>query len=559
MRGFWFAAPFWTLGLTFNEEAAYRSGLDFLLVLVISTAGTAAMGLVMLSAHLTVLRDRERVPVSVSTLAVVAITASWVRLAVVVWMLDALGMPDTVPLVQRVIGSAILAVVAFAVMAYASWAWSRYADERRRLLAEIIDSEGQLTVHRVAIEAMSSALVTQVERRVLAARIELGASLQRLSDAIDGGSSGVDEFRRMRQVSDENWRRLAADTWSGAPLFAPRVRFRELVETIVNGIPFAPRYHVVAGFLLYIFVFSRVASPVDAVVATLLWTGICSAVALVANRTIARIERGRTRVLGAAIALQGSTIMIVLLLGFLPTDDAALVLRVVIVVSLTLMLVVGAGVPSAVALQQSRILGVLSHHLDESTLRRMRVESEFVTLSQRLATRLHGHERGSFLASTLRLKAALDEADPERARQIIRAMRDDLEHPVDPQSIQPRDRGVLEEFLANWAGIIRIDVCPEIADLPAQLHEAVHTIIIDAVTNAVRHGKCTRVTVDLSMQSESLHVRVDSDGSPPLSGRRGLGSINLDRFALGGWHRSVGELGGTLVTAVIPLPAGSAA
>lgn len=509
------------------------------------------MGAVFIVSHLTVLRHRHEVPVSYGVLVGVAVAAALARLAVIIQGMAALDLPDGVLLVERIVGSAILAIVAMGVMAYASWGWDRYTLERRRLLQSIIDSEEQLAVHRVALEAMSSTMMSNVEQRVSESRDELATALERLSRAIDNGMNGADEFRRLRETTDDSWSRLTADTWLRVQTDLPRVRARELIATMVSGAPFSPRLFVVGAALLYLFVFARVEEGGAAFLAAALWGSLCGLIALAANHVIARLPRGRVFALFLAIGCQASVVLLVIAMGLIPTEDSPLLWRVVVVVTLTLMLVLGAGVPSAIAIEQSRILRVLSHHLDESTLNRMRVESQFVTISQRLATRLHGHSRGSFLASTLRLKSALDNADPDGAHAIIVAMRGDLDRPVAAQPSSPRDHLELEEFLANWAGIIRIDVSPEVFTVPHEIAEAVHTVVIDAVTNAVRHGKCSYLSITATLAGESVTLSIDSDGLAPQSSRPGLGTVNLERFASGGWSRGVGEHGGTRVVAVI--------
>jgi two-component system NarL family sensor kinase len=94
--------------------------------------------------------------------------------------------------------------------------------------------------------------------------------------------------------------------------------------------------------------------------------------------------------------------------------------------------------------------------------------------------------------------------------------------------------------------------------LPSEVEVAAYRICLEALTNAVRHGRASRARVGLELQEASLLVVVEDDGiGLPEHGRRagvGLASMTARAQDLGG-SCTIGPRpsGGTVVTAALPL------
>jgi anti-sigma regulatory factor (Ser/Thr protein kinase) len=69
-----------------------------------------------------------------------------------------------------------------------------------------------------------------------------------------------------------------------------------------------------------------------------------------------------------------------------------------------------------------------------------------------------------------------------------------------------------------------------------QFAGSVQAILMEAVNNAVRHGKASWVTIEVSETPRSLELQIDSNSEPfSEHPQQGLGSKSLDRFAPGSW------------------------
>jgi len=100
----------------------------------------------------------------------------------------------------------------------------------------------------------------------------------------------------------------------------------------------------------------------------------------------------------------------------------------------------------------------------------------------------------------------------------------------------------------------------EPAPLPAGLQLAVHRIVQEALTNALRHSGATRVRVTVAYRPAHLEVTVaDDGGGGPTRRPGGHGIVGMrERVALygGELHVGPGEHGGFVVSAVLPRDGG---
>lgn len=114
----------------------------------------------------------------------------------------------------------------------------------------------------------------------------------------------------------------------------------------------------------------------------------------------------------------------------------------------------------------------------------------------------------------------------------------------------------LEELAREQAVAVELELeLPD--DLPADVALQAYRIVQEALRNAVRHARCGRVRVSISVSGRELSVRVQDDGTGALTPRAaGLGMRGMRERAelLGGGlevHGTSGE--GTVVLARLPL------
>jgi signal transduction histidine kinase len=181
----------------------------------------------------------------------------------------------------------------------------------------------------------------------------------------------------------------------------------------------------------------------------------------------------------------------------------------------------------------------------------------------RLARNVHDGVLQTLTATALNLKVCAKNADP-KAREELEAMRGILAKEQQrvralltspPPSSTSRSfalaaegKRIVSELGAYWHCEIPLEVKPEGAKIPVDVARHVHLILAEAVANAAKHGKASRVAINLERCAETLDVQILDNGS----GFRGL-SGTYDREALKALHAGprsicerVQELGGIL-------------
>lgn len=163
------------------------------------------------------------------------------------------------------------------------------------------------------------------------------------------------------------------------------------------------------------------------------------------------------------------------------------------------------------------------------------MESQLKVLSHKMASRLHGDVRGNFLAAVLKLQDHIVRGDTAAGALEIQMLRNIL---LEPQGLVPvteDSRGDLEKFVTNWGALVDIALDQPLSAVPEKYLPVVHTTVVDAVNNAVRHGKADWIRIGFASESGALLVTVQNNGEPTQGGRSGLGTAHLDLYAPDKW------------------------
>ena len=206
-------------------------------------------------------------------------------------------------------------------------------------------------------------------------------------------------------------------------------------------------------------------------------------------------------------------------------------------------------------------------------LRTARAESERLALQaerQRIAWELHDSAKQRVHAAHLML-SALDEDGRgllDGALSELRATTADMETSV-AELRTPLDGRPVDELLRRrateltLAGVARIDVAGHLPALPPLVAAHAYRIAAEALTNAVRHARCSRITVTLADAPDGVRLEIADDGVGMPDGTRGGGnglrSMHGRAETIGAHlHIGPGPGGrGTSVALALPHPGGS--
>lgn len=520
------------LALASGVMVAANGAGSFTVWLLLAGSTAAAIGVVFVVAHVTVLRNRAHRPVPVAMVAAVGLVAGIARGIVAVTVAGALGeeLIRPWPMVVFVSGFIVgLATVGLAlVLAHISRTRELHAALRTRL-ADLREQDADR-------EDLAAAMTHVATAEVIAAVDEARRGLD-----VPVGEMTADDRSAMasslRAVVDDTLRPLSHRLHASAERPSNEGMARGIHWTGVRTLPLFP---VTTGLAV-----GAVATPLSQSVqgpvafALVTWAALAGAVAVG--------RRGawpQYRVVPLALVLVVLAPGVAGLLARAVTDSASDVMAFVAgaALSLTTTLVVSA-VGSVLRGEDdanARLLEAVSAREVDAVV----ADREIARASRDLAQHLHGTLQSRLLAVAFALDEAASRDDEAAFRQALTDARLALEEAsLSPEPVVATHLPTALAGVASlWRGFVDVEVriAPE---LPAPAPSAatdITRIAEEAVGNAHKHGNASRVQIDVSAVDQGIAVRVSDDGSGPVPGVPGMGSAWLDFVAPGAWSLGPG-------------------
>ena len=475
-----------------------------------------------------------------------------VRMLAMVAGLDALELSNEVPLWSRAITSALLIPLAYGASSYALEALWVYRERRAELITSLVSAAAELERQRAATSLLREPLLDDVGEEISEVNRDTSEALGRLRVQVAQGFDVRPELRELLDQSDRRWRRISHDTWERARITIPRPTLAEFLDILARSKPLALWALALSGLFLFALALGRSLNFAPATFWTLVWLVVVLSLGWAVNELSSRVRKGELlAAAGGLVLLLASGIWFYAIPGLSdPEAGAAFAIHITNVIS---GLIIGFA-PSLLRNQQL-VLEAIQRRIDESTIERLRVESELQVIAQQVASRLHGNARGEFLARVLTLQRALDQDDINQALEALDALQASLEG-IGPESAEPSDEDLLT-FLDNWRGFVDITHTLPGVSVPDEIHPAVNTIVMDAVNNAIRHGGADWIHISLEPQGGQWQLRVVNNGKTPnVSSTPGVGTKVLERYAPGAWTLSPGSENQTVLEVTLAVGSG---
>lgn len=411
---------------------------------------------------------------------------------------------------------------------------------------DVIDQARHVRRRAVTERARSAEIVGRAERVVSAIRERVNQEIEPEIDRLRDVTSTAHRDtvpHEIRSMVDRSVRTVGRELWRSADGQASRIRFSEVLRSVLMTPVFRPWPMIGLGILAPMIEAPAVLSaPVLslAVAATALVLVEC----WVANTTIAWWPRLRLLVVVAVIAVFSTQTMLVDRLGQTwgqPADDPGVLTVVMLTVSLVL---VTSALGSYRDLNDERAT-VIAEQIASG---RLDAEANALVVSdetRRLAALLHGRLQSRLLGCAMAIEFAGDDPGAlsealERTSLVLAERWDEGE---------PGSRPSVSTAVEIWRRLaeVNLDVPP---DSDEWMTGDVVVVVEELVANAVRHGPAGRVDVSIHREGGECVVVVTDDGSTDKSQRPGLGSMILERA--GQVVRSSTPTGWT-VTVTIPV------
>ena len=529
--------PFLVVGLVFTEPTDLSSPRGVGLTLVAGVVAHLGVGVVLWLSRFVVLTKERRENAPLWLVLAVLGVAGLVRGVIVVVAFDTFDLGGTTPWWARLITSTVLVTVSFLYAAYSVELWRGYEDRRRQLLFAIARNETSTGRQEIATGAYRDLLTEGVADDIEAARKQTATVIDTISERLESGTLSAEEVDSLFLESDRAWREASHRAFVGSHPDIPRITARELVATVLDSKPVS----LIVFVFTAIFALSRVFAPemgfaqASLVVASLLAGQLVTGIFI--NMLSQTGSPWNQMGFGA-----GGVVLLLWPLGVVVWWglEPSLTIPTIWLGLVSAFFALGLGLPVALARSGDAVLARLEKRVDDSVMASLRTQGEMFVLAQKIGAYLHGPLRSQFLQLSMELRHALENSHPSGVAEVLSKLRRvavgagvDVERPLD-----------LAQFLDNWRALIQVETNIDDVHIPARIHDRVVTVVTEAVNNAIRHGKASRVGVFFRYRPEGLMVEVI--GAVVEShevGEAGLGVHILDDMAPGTWSQDVADDG----------------
>jgi signal transduction histidine kinase len=164
--------------------------------------------------------------------------------------------------------------------------------------------------------------------------------------------------------------------------------------------------------------------------------------------------------------------------------------------------------------------------------------TEFSKITRDWAKYIHGTYTTKLEAAALAIEAAVSSNDPEATEQAIKQVEGTLKSDSTRSISKPQI--LLEEIrdrCSNWLGLIDINMVGKIGSdiaVVASIKD-VGDCVEEAVLNAVRHGDCSAIDIQILEKDEKVCLVITNNGKGFSDKPRGFGSSIYEEATRGDW------------------------
>jgi signal transduction histidine kinase len=176
-----------------------------------------------------------------------------------------------------------------------------------------------------------------------------------------------------------------------------------------------------------------------------------------------------------------------------------------------------------------------------------RTAQQIWLLRQQAAQILHGSVQSSLTAANMRIRGASEVDDA-----LLAKVREDVERASFAISSFGKNEIDLAQSLREisdlWQGVCAVDIYYSqnfIESVPKDSVSAhcINEIVKECVSNAIRHGEASQVTVSISDPLDgSISISITNNGDAKISAQQGVGSLMLDEVTMN-WSRELTDSG----------------
>jgi len=434
-----------------------------------------------------------------------------------------MDLPQLEPYLLRPLNSAVVVPTWFLVIHFLIGSRLEFAEDYRVLYLKLVRGN----IERINL-GKASANVKEIEQRLNAVLEPLRDKIELLHGNKISASRLAEESMIIQSFVEEKIRPLSHELWQRKEIQVPRLGFFALITFTL----FRTKLPIALMIFPYT-IFSLVGLASIIPLSDAFWYQSKTAALLM---LIAYIYRYFYERISEKAVL--NTLAIILTL-FLPLVTSRLMdslldfesvpaLGELIGLVWIFFLLLSFGASLAVSRYHEEIMSVLRNQLKDVVIDSQAKESEEV--SARFAKYLHGEVQSELLSASMMLSQAAKEKNSrigrrgiEKTAEILR--RDHSQYVVGSELV-PEVR--MQKIIDAWAGIAKIEI--ELVGTGVIQEDSLASlsdVVEELVSNSVRHGGASEISVKVSRKAGSLSVIFKDNGNKRGKGKPGLGSSLL--------------------------------
>ena len=532
-----------------------QTAADFWLALAVALGTCAAIGALLYFLAKTIYKNSATRPVSLWALALSGLFSGTIFSAGIALGKALLGANFFDDLVPQIVANSVLISWWGTTVALVLDSTDRFSRQRDEVIEAAIETElvkvrGSATEQRLR-ESMNEIISSEISQ----ARSTLTTAMQAVepnsNDANWQPISGL-----MRDIASDVMRPLSKKLWDSAAVVFPRPNFIQVLKNIVDSQPLRPLALTIIAVLLsastLVNTFGQ--GPGLAVLgATVayIWLAVPPAMAVIKrNPGLHRIT------------------FIVTIFGFQIFDTLAWMWagqQAAVEVSFgTLAVNV---VACAVLILLTSGFGAFSN-VNEASLQAFRqdvsnkqlavlVNNKVVSaLAQEASRNLHGRVQTRLLSCAAAIDRATASGDIDLLNRALIEVNDifddaSLSKPEEP--LQPLGQQ-LDEIAKHWDGLceVNLNLDESLKALATKTGSDIAEIVEEAVTNAVRHGRATKVHIRVEDLGSKVGIAVSDNGLFVTDGTPGVGTELIRLLTQGDFSLTQNSSGGATLIATLP-------
>lgn len=545
-----------------GEQYSTTSTEVFLTWLALGIAGTAALGVFFIFLDLTIFRNRREHPLPV-WVVVVADGIFGVIFSVVVGGGAAyFDLETNTTFVQRIVLNALYAMWWGPALAY----FLDYREEALKTRQALIDSAVNLHIAELQrseiVERLHQEILDEVGDELSPVRTHITEYLESTghSDQLTRrtGAPPTEDWRSISQLlmgtAQDSVRPLSKRLWQVGVKRYPKTPWWALVQNIFRHQPFRPLAYAVVDILGTLAVYLNVFGFSQGLFIIFGGLAITVSLLLAANALMLRYPQHHSMIfIGTIVVLQVTVIFRTVFREMWIPGSAPLSWQLTQVIAGVVVIFVTSGF-GAWRAKDRELQTNFKAEIQLDQIEAIAQSRQVATLALESAQILHGAVQTRLVACAMMIDQASKDGDESKLNLALEEALNILHNPLPGEKRSGSVTDEVSRKTALWDGLCECDIniSPEANTTSLSTVITLGRVVEEGISNAIRHGQATRITITITMSPESNYqVCLQDNGLGPTKSTPGMGSAYLTQVSNGQWSLSAGQQGSDLLVTVL--------